>query len=240
MKQPPPFVKLLILLCLLIISYGLHAQEAISTEKFAVPKGRFFGALTFSLNHRQAENEDQLIRYVLNQDKLNYTVRGGAGYAIKNNLTLGLGFGYGQQKEEITFQNTDGENITSKRLERGIAVVPNLRSFIPLGNGRIQIIVQTELGLKFGESLQRNFYTDKVDKITGNFFEANLGISPGALVFFDSHWAFETTVSLAGFATRFEQQTTNNDQDNTTRIVQSDIDLRLNLLQLNLGIAYYF
>jgi hypothetical protein len=233
--------KSICFLLLFMVGFGYAQGQATQpTTDFRVTKGRIFTALTFSLDQRLAENEDQLLRYVINQDRLNYTIRGGAGYALQDNLTVGVGFGYGRQREEITYEDENGQPITAKSLEQGVSIVPNMRAFIPLGNGRIQIIVQTELGLTFSESLQRNFYTDNIDKIEGKSFEGRLGISPGALIFFDRNWSFETTVGLAGLATRIEEQMVNNDESNKTRIVQTDIDLRLNLLQLNLGIAYYF
>ena len=158
----------------------------------------------------------------------------------KNNLAAGLVIGFGSRLEEVTYEDQDGQLITTNSSEQGAAIVPTFRTYVPLGKGRLQILVQTELGFIFGETLQRNFLVDDVEKITGNFFEAQLGVSPGAIIFFNRHWAFETTVGLAGFYTRVEEQVSNNDEDNRTRIVESGIDLRLNLLQLNLGVAYYF
>ena len=74
----------------------------------------------------------------------------------------------------------------------------------------------------------------------GMGIEIELGVKPGFILFFDKNWAFETTVGIAGFSTRIEETTTNNDRENRQKIVESGIDLRLNILQLNLGIAYYF
>mgnify|MGYP006179648045 FL=1 len=105
---------------------------------------------------------------------------------------------------------------------------------------QLQVLVQTELSFTFGESLQRVFRPEDIDKIEGNFIEIELGVKPGFILFFDKNWAFETTVGIAGFSTRIEETTTNNDRENRQKIVESGIDLRLNILQLNLGIAYYF
>jgi hypothetical protein len=209
-------------------------------DDYVISKGRYFTTLTFSLNQRQAENEDQLLRFVIDQDRLNYRIVGSGGYAIKDNLTVGLGVGYGRQREEITFEDENGEEVTTKRLQQGLSVVPTFRNYVSLGEGKLQILVQTELGFTFGESLQRNFSANEVDKIEGNFFEGRLGVSPGVVLFFDRHWAFETTVGLAGLSVRVEEEVTNDMEDDKQRVVQSGIDLQLNLLQLNLGVAYYF
>jgi hypothetical protein len=233
--------RLVVLFLLLsVVNFESVGQETDEPNDFRVTKGRYFGFLTFSLDQREAENEDQLLRYVIDQDRLNYRIRGSAGYAIRDNMTLGVGFGYGRQREDVTFEDEDEGQITTKRVEEGVAIVPTLRTFVPLGKGQFQIIVLTELNLTYGESLQRNFLANDVDKIQTDFFEAGLGVSPGVLLFFDRNFAFEVTVGLAGLTTRFEEQIVNNDRDNRTRIVESGIDLQINLLRLDLGIAYYF
>jgi hypothetical protein len=225
---------------LLFLSSTLLIFGQEEEENYVVTKGRYFSTLTFSLNQRQAENEDQLLRFVNDQDRLNYRIVASGGYAIKDNLTVGLGLGYGRQREEITFEDENGEAVTSKRLQQGLSVVPTFRNYVPLGKGNLQILIQTELGVTFGESLERITRIDDVDKIEGNFFEGRLGVSPGAILFFDRHWAFETTVGLAGLSVRVEEEVTNDMEEDRQRVVQSGVDLQLNLLQLNLGVAYYF
>jgi len=232
----------LILIALLFSFNKIYSQDASGhgENDFKITKGRFYSSLTFSFDARSAENEDQIFRQVVTQNKYNYKIIGNGGYAIKNNMTLGLAAGYGRAREEITFIDENNENVTSKNLQQGLSIVPIMRNYIPLGKGQLQVLVQTELSVTFGESLQRVFRQEDIDKIEGNFLEIELGISPGLILFFDKHWAFETTVGIAGFSTRIEEETTNEDKDNQQRIVESGVDLRLNLLQLNLGLAYYF
>lgn len=219
-----------------------HAQEAPESidKNYKITKGRAYAALTFSLDQRKAENEDQLLRQVIDQDRFNYRIIGNGGYAIKDNMTLGLSMAYGGQRQELTSLDENDDEITSKRLQRGFSIAPNMRNYIPIGKGQLQIVVQTELGVTFGESLERIFYESEIDKIKGDFIEFSLGVSPGLILFFDRHWAFETTVGIAGLSTRVEEEVLNNDEDNKQRIEETKIDLRLNLLELNLGVAFYF
>jgi hypothetical protein len=235
--------KLLITVGIIFLNTSLvFSQETVNTNKpdFRITKGRYYSSLTFSLDSRIAENEDQLIRQVVDQNRFDYRIIGNGGYAIKDNMTLGLLAGYGRAREEITFIDENGENVTSNRLQQGLSLAPNMRNYIPIGKGQLQILIQTELNVTFGESLQRTFRIDDIDKIEGNFIDIELGVSPGLVLFFDRHWAFETTVGIAGFSTRIENEVTNGDQENRQRVVESGVDLRINLLQLNLGVAYYF
>lgn len=233
---------LFLLIMALVVAQEGYTQSASGTKEndFMISKGRAYSSLTFSLNQRRAENEDQLLRQVIDQDRFNYRVVSNGGYAVQDNLTLGLLAGYGRSREEITYLDENGEEITSNRLQQGLSLSPNMRNYVPIGNGQLQILVQTALGVTIGESLQRVFLTDEIDKIEGDFVEIELGVSPGMILFFDRHWAFETTVGVAGFSTRIEEEITNDNGDNRQRVVESAIDLRINLLQLNLGVAYYF
>lgn len=225
-----------------VFNANLIAQEAdnLNTENFLVKKGRYFNNLTFSLDQRQAENEFQLLRDVIDQDKLFYRIVGSAGFAFKDNFTVGLSFGYGREREVITILNQDGLEETKKSIEQGFSIAPQIRNYIPVGTGRLQVIIQTELNFTFGESLQRDFIENQINKIEGNFLDIQLGVSPGAVFFFDSSWAFETRVDVVGLSFRKETSTFNGDRDNRTKVIESGVDLRLNLLRLNLGVARYF
>ena len=230
------------LLGLFFFAPPVFAQEDLtdSAEDYTVAKGRAYGVLTFSLDQRDAENENQLLRQVIDQNKLDYRVIASGGYALKDNFTVGLGFSYGRQREDITFLNEDEEEITSKSVGQDVSFIPNIRKYIPLGVGKLQIFVQTDLRLSLGESLERNFMAMEVEKIEENFTEVKLGVQPGVVLFFTREWAFEASVGVAGLTSRWTTQTLNNDEANQSKIHQSSIDLKLNLLALNLGVAYYF
>jgi hypothetical protein len=47
-----------------------------SDEDFTIKKGRIYYSLTFSLDQRKAENEDQLLRQVIDQNKYDYRIIG--------------------------------------------------------------------------------------------------------------------------------------------------------------------
>jgi hypothetical protein len=233
-------VHITIFLVLIAIINGASQDLVSQQDDFKITKGRYYGSLTFSLSQRKAENEDQLLRQVLDQDRYNYRIVGNGGYAIRDNFTLGLSLGYGQSREDITYLDENNEELNSKRLQRGVSITPNMRNYIPLGQGKLQIFVQSQLGITFGESLQRVYSSDNVDKIEGDFIEFDVGVSPGVVLFFTRNWAFETRINVAGLSTRIEEEVINNDESNRRRIEETKVDLKLNLLELNLGVAFYF
>jgi hypothetical protein len=209
-------------------------------EDYTLTKGRGYAVITFSLDQRNAENENQLLRQVIDQNKFDYRITASGGYALNDNFTIGLGFSYGRQREDITFLNEDEDEITSRSLGHDVSFIPNIRKYIPLGTGKLQIFVQTDLRVSLGESLQRNFLLTDVEKTEEEFVELRLGVQPGVVLFFTREWAFEASVGVAGLSSRWSTKTFNDDQANQTKIYQSSADLKLNLLALNLGVAYYF
>ncbi len=100
---------------LLILFCGNTFSQLKTNSDFIISKGRFYSAFNFSLNQRKAENENQLLRQVIYQDRYNYRAIGNAGYAIKDNMTLGLSLGYGRLKENITYLDENNENVTTDR-----------------------------------------------------------------------------------------------------------------------------
>lgn len=232
--------KLFLLCGMLILAVQGFAQESSEDSLFSISKGRSFLNLSFSLDQREAQNENQLIREVLDQDRFNLNVNMNGGYAIMDNFMLGLAFGYGRNREDVLQINQDNEEVLTRRVGQDFTLTPNMRNYIPLGNGQFQVFVQTDLRIKYAESLRRDIYETEQDKLESVVFETRLGVSPGMVVFFDRNWAFETSVSLAGLTSKWTRQTLNDDEENQTRIQENSVDLKLNLLALNLGVARYF
>lgn len=227
--------------CFLLFPFGTCAQneQNDSEDTPMVAKGRFYTNLAFSLDQRNAENEDQLLRQVIDQDKLNFRITSATGYALKDNFTIGLGLSYGRQQQDITFINDDDQEQTNRSLGHDVSFVPNIRQYVPV-NKSFQIFVQADFRFSIGEELTRKFLPNEIEKVESNFLETRLGVTPGAVLFFNRNWAFETSVGLVGLSSKWSEETVNNDEANKARITENNIDLKLNLLSLNLGVAYYF
>ena len=87
----------------------------------------------------------------------------------------------------------------------------------------------------FGQA-QLSFSTGKSDPPVGNVMRSNsvsFALSPGAVFFFNEHWAVE--FSLRGFVFRSTDPNTDNDDDK-----YSTVELGLNSLSPALGFRYHF
>ncbi|WP_300978509.1 hypothetical protein [Flavobacterium sp.] len=71
--------------------------------------------------------------------------------------------------------------------------------------------------------------------VTNNY---NLGINPGIQVFTIKGFATEVGVNLAGLSHTYKR-TTINEVENTV-IKSNDLDLKLNILSLNISFFYFF
>jgi hypothetical protein len=65
-----------------------------------------------------------------------------------------------------------------------------------------------------------------------------LGISPGIQVFIVEGFATEVGVNVAGLSGTRKVVTVNGEEDSTVNT--ADLDLRLNILSLNISFYYYF
>ena len=131
------YFKILTLLIIALTQSAFHrvtAQQSNNNidDLFKVSKGTMYTSLTFSLDAKDAENEDQLLREVIDQSRLNYQFTINGGYAIKDNFTLGLSLGYGKMKDDITFSIDNEDEITTREIEQGVTIAPTMRNYIPI------------------------------------------------------------------------------------------------------------
>ena len=202
-------------------------------------KKNTYVGLAFSLEDLQQENTTGLFQNVVDGQNLNYNIIVKGGYYISDYTMLGLNFLYDYDRfEGLVFRDPD--TLQSNSLSRSYDLTPNIRPSIPLTrNERLSFFI--ELGLTFGyaTALERN--TKNLDEITKKYtegFHFRAGISPGVTFFAIESFAFEVQLNVIGYDLLVTQQTVNDETE--SREVEQNIDAKIDLLTLNLGLAYYF
>jgi len=111
------------------------AQKKVSKypDGVEMKKGVWFSSLTFSAGNKNAENDNQLLFYAIDQKKSSMQVRLDPGYVIRQNLAIGLGMLYGFNKETSKRQASDGTITDFKSYESDFAFRPFVKNFIHLG-----------------------------------------------------------------------------------------------------------
>lgn len=247
-----------IILSFLILFYSIHlwAQEdSLSVDEKPTPydllsnyysgkfkpfkKGNFFAGLAFSLTDKKMENTDYLIQQVIDGDRFSYDILAKGGYYTGDYGMVLLNLNYFQDKFTGTVFR-DPDTLQSNTISRGFAVTPAIRSSVPLSkNERLSFF--TEIGLTFGNSnsLTRNTKNlDEVEKIYGSDFNFRIGLSPGITFFAMENFAFEIQLNVLGYDLSVSEKSKNNGPK--SREVRQNVDFNINLLSVQLGLAYYF
>lgn len=195
--------------------------------------------LAFSLHDQQSENNQGFVQDIIDGESLDYTILFKGGYYIADYSMIGFNFIYYQSKfEGLVFQDPD--TIQSNTMTRGWGITPNLRTSIPLtANERLSFFV--ELNLMFGMEYTNSRKTKQVDDITKTYTTEYLfgaGISPGITFFAMEDFAFEVQLNILGY----KLDVINSEIDGTeqSQVIKQKVNLDIDLITLQLGLAYYF
>lgn len=244
MKRHRPIVLRIAIAAMLILPALAHparAQKKPSKYPNGVPmtKGTMFSSLTFSAGSREAENESQLLYYVVDQDRSNLEIRLDPGYVIRENLAVGIGLLYGYNKENRLQRNSDGTLTDFRSYQRNFAFRPYVKNFIPLGQGnKFYVVIPTELQFGSGSRVQESITDGILTRTYSSTFFYGLEMRPGLLAFIVENFGFEVNVGAFGLSSSIEKIRKTNEPDG--QVKNNDLSLRINLLQLSFGFAAYF
>lgn len=249
------YTKITLLIAFLFLG-NLHAMSQSSDEQTYTPyellssyyssgnfspfsKKNWYTGLAFSLNDEQSENTTGLIQDIINGENLNYNLTVKGGYYSKDYNMIGLNFSYYQKGFNGTvFQDPD--TIQSNSLTRGYSFTPNLRSSIPLTkNQRLSFFVELDLVFGYATTLSRNTkYVDEISKTYTTEYTFGAGVSPGITFFAMEAFAFEIQLNVVGYKLDISDSEINGEEQ--SRVVNQKLNMDIDLLTLDLGLAYYF
>lgn len=202
-------------------------------------KRNVYLGLAFNLEDRSQTNVTNILETIIqgNRDNFDLTLKG--GYYTGDYGMVGLNLSIYQQKfSGDLFQDPD--TLQSNTISRGYAFTPNFRSSVPLtDNNRLSFF--TELGVRFGfgNSLQRSIRNvDQVEKTYSSDFDFRVGISPGITFFVMESFAFEIQLDVLGYELQVKNKSVNDGVP--SKDVRQNVDFQIDLLSLQLGLAYNF
>jgi hypothetical protein len=230
-----------------------HAQESADSTTFTpyelmssyysegfkpFRKGNAYTGLSFSLTDKQLTNTEKIFGQVINGDDLNYNLLFKGGYYLGDYFMVGFNFNYYQKK--ITGEVfVDPDSIQANSITRGYGFAPNIRSSIPLtANERFSFFVA--LGLNFGvaNTLDRNITNlDEISETYSTEYTFGAGISPGVTFFAMENFAFEVQLNVLGY--NLQVTDTKIDGQEDAKDVRHNVNFSIDILSLELGLAYY-
>lgn len=221
---------------LLIGSYNVLLAQSETDSIYFLSKGRLFISPTFSVNNRTAVNDDQLLRFVEDQNRLEWDIDINVGYFIKDNFSAGAQLSYQFSREDITYV-ADSKEITEQSYGQGITFSPNIRNYF--GLGKLKIFNQTNINFSYGEELKRIYREDDEDKIRTKELNFGIGIQPGLAFFVSDVVAVEASLKLLGWESSIRESTINDNEDEKSKVTTNDVNFSVDILTLHIGIGIY-
>lgn len=221
-----------------------------------IPKGRW--QLGITANYGRFSTEDlQLLDLVSDLDLgiHSYAVKPYISYFIRNNLSVGLRFGYSNSKASVYSMNVDFDEDLNFKLEdvsynnESYSSALFIRQFYGLSRaGRFGIFSEAELAFTSGNADFTRSYDSKPRTTHSTYMSANLTFSPGLCVFIMDNASFNISFGVFGFHLRNEKQLTsmiNPDDaadipDETGSRFTSGANFRFNIFNINFGLGIHF
>ena len=204
-------------------------------------KGNWYVGFAFSLTDQQRENTPRLLDRVVEGSDLNYDLTFKGGYFIGNYAMVGANFLYSRDKFTGTLIIQDTDTVQRNTITSVGTIAPTIKTYFPLTkNERLSFFNEVGVGFGFGNTVTRDIRRlDEINKTYTEEFVFTAGISPGITFFAIENFAFEVQLNnLIGYELKVENTTTNEtEKSNTTT---HNVNFQIDLLSLNLGLAYYF
>ncbi len=227
----------------IVVSLVVHVEAiAQSDTELFVPrleKGHMLFSTTFAIDHREGENETNILQNLDEAYRLKWNITLRGGYFIKDNFALGGLFDFESDLDELNYQDDNGL-VDDKRLERSYSIAPFMRNYLPLGSGRFCLYNETNLQFSYGSAVRQVENSLDLTRIESTTYEVRLGIQPGITGFITEGIAVEAGTSLLGLSSEYTESVTNGNEDDKSQSYSNNVNFKIDLLSLFLGVTFYF
>lgn len=200
-----------------------------------------------TVTHGQYDSEDIEFLSVLKDFDCKarlFSVNPFVGYFIRENVCIGIKFGYQNiyaSLGNISIDIDDDMSFTLKDMsfeEELFKTTIFHRSYVGLDKGkRFGLFNETSLSFNTGSSrYQRGSEENRRDTRT-QIREVHIGLNPGATVFIMENVSAELSFGVVGFRYREEKQSTNGEESGWRK--SSGANFKINLLNISIGIVAY-
>lgn len=211
--------------------------QIVNMQNFTQKRSWMTGG-TLSLEFKNSSDIDQLVRYVDQNETYDFIVRFDGAYAFADHNFAGLALSYGQSGRSGVFVNSDNQIYSEDLYGNLYSFTPLLKNLTPIDkNGRFHIITQIEFKNQIEQGIKQTIINETLTRKQSVKYTGLLGIRPGISVFVLNNIAFETTLNVAGVEYSYENVESTDKPDAKTS--SASIDLKIDILQLNIGIFVY-
>jgi hypothetical protein len=245
------------------LSFGMNDVELLTKKQDSIlvpvahsagkrlTKGTWLLGGTLSAKSNSLSDIDLLVLDMESFDQRAFNVRVEGSYFYKENVSVGLGLQYGENKVDLVANLLDNSYTRNIRnFSRSYETLGFIKNHIPISSNNVFYVTnQTELyyGYKsgpsetyIGEILERNYAVKH---------SMGISIRPGILVFLTDDFAFDLNMGILGFSHSKEDVSyeypennppseSNRKKDSTNK--STDLNLKFDLLKIGFGFSYYF
>ena len=210
-----------------------------------VPEGQWIFGGTASYSAHANDDYTFFIVEKINSDGYTFKVSPLIGYALRNNMALGMRFVYGRSLLKVDSgelnlgDEESGTHLTAEyyySLKHSYSAAAIWRQYIPLGRNR-RIALFNAMSLTLGGH-QKKFAADS--PVRGTYetgYSVSLGVSPGLVAFATNSMAVEVNVGVMGISYTHAHQDHNRVREGDVK--SSLMNFKINLLSIGLGVSFY-
>lgn len=210
-----------------------------------IPRGQWSFGLTASYGEFSTDNME--VFGLLTDIDLGvhaFSIKPYMMYFLRNNLSVGMRFGYTSIKGNIGSFKVDIDEDMNFNLQdimyrnESYTAALMCRQYIGIARrGRFGVFNEVELAFSSGNSDFRRPYAGEPLTTHTTYMEAALNFSPGVCVFIMKNVSFNLSFGVFGFYLRNENQTENG-KDLGNRVT-SGANFRFNIFNINFGLGIY-
>ena len=230
---------------------GIGIPTSVFIPKGTVGFGASFSYSTYDVGNSTNDYGFQALFGMINGIQGNI-VTGGvsphASYFVADNLAVGARFDYKRSSYAIGSANLSLTSDMSFGIENFHYLKDNYagaifaRYYIPFGNSK-RFAMFTELQAAGGYAQSETYKLTEADQTIAkhgtyqDIYNFEIGVIPGVMAFFTDNVALEVSVGLIGL--NYNKIVQNTNQVGTSVMESSGANFKVNLLNINLGIAVY-
>ena len=255
---------LLLLFTAITISFTFAKNEYKLTNKEEAPpneiahsagkrlkKGTWLLGGTLSAKSNSLSDIDLLVVDVEHFDQRAFNIRLEGSYFFKENISVGLGLQFGEDKVDLVANLlNDSYKRDIRNFSRTYGVLGFIKNHIPVSSNNVFYVTnQTELFYGFKSGPSETYISDILERKYADKHSIGVSIRPGILVFLTDNFAFDLNMGILGFSHSVENvdyeyppnnQPTESDRKGDSKNKSTNLNLKFDLLKLGFGFSYYF
>ncbi len=211
------------------ILFGIFALSllVISTANAQLEKGRMY--LGANVGFTSGTTKQTLGNNSTSSTTSTFTLLPSFGYFIGDNMSLGLGIGFSQDKSK---PNTNTTNTSNQFI-----VAPHFRYYVPTSSEQFAFFVQAELSIGSGSNKNEVVSGPVTTTTENNLNSVSFFVSPNFAFFPTKSWAIELGFQGIGYRSTTTKVKNSNPEN---KVTDSAFVFDVNSFAPNFAVRYFF